>query len=52
VNERIENKMDQVAVLEAVLFASGDPVSLDRLSRVLDMEIAKLKSWPKFWSVI
>lgn len=42
-NERIENKMDQVAVLEAVLFASGDPVSLDRLSRVLDMEIAEVK---------
>ncbi len=42
-NERIENKMDQVAVLEAVLFASGDPVSLERLSQVLDMEIEEVK---------
>lgn len=41
------NKQQTIAALEAVLFASGDPISIDRLSQTFEMKSEVLENYIK-----
>ena len=41
------NKQQTIAALEAVLFASGDPISIDRLSQTFEIKPEEIEKYIK-----